>query len=160
ETLAQWIVELNMPGAGVPTVYRNFDEPEDMKARAERDAIVKALGYEPTEEYITETYGAGWVETVPEIPAPLPTFNSDLGDVLDGDALSRPEDPAFAEAAGTQRDFNREAQDALFEASEAIAGQWQKMMTQRVDDLRSMLDETGDLVMFRERMSDLLETPP
>lgn len=60
ETLVKWIVELNMPGAGVPRVWRKVEQQDDLNQRAERDTKVKALGFKPTLEYITETYGEGW----------------------------------------------------------------------------------------------------
>ena len=74
ETLVRWIVELNMPGAGIPRVWRKIEAQEDLNARAERDERIKNLGFKPTLDYITETYGEGWQEAAPEIltsPAPL-----------------------------------------------------------------------------------------
>jgi len=150
KTLVQWIIDFNMPGAGVPSVYRNFDKEEDKKAQAETDEIVTRIGYEPDQDYITRTYGDGWTKKA----APPPQFG--------GNFFGRPteQDPAFAEAAGTQRGQNLGAQQAFVDASEAIASEWQKLMGGRVADLRSMLDETGDLALFRERMGELLSTPP
>lgn len=157
ETLVQWIVEVNMPGAPVPSVYRNFAEPEDLVKRATRDAQIFALGYEPTEEYITETYGEGWVKKAAP-PSPPPGGGLFTG-LLDGDPEADPEDPAFAEG-DPRRAFNRDVQDALVLASESISEEWQKLLGKRVEDLYSLLDETGDLVMFRERMNELLSTAP
>lgn len=74
ETLVRWIVELNMPGAGIPRVWRKIEAQEDLNARAERDERIKNLGFKPTLDYITEIYGEGWQEAAPEIltnPAPL-----------------------------------------------------------------------------------------
>lgn len=69
ETLVRWIVELNMPGAGIPRVWRKIEKQEDLNARAERDERIKNLGFKPTLDYITETYGEGWE---PDIPKTLP----------------------------------------------------------------------------------------
>jgi phage gp29-like protein len=41
------------------------DEEEDMNTRAERDEKIYAMGFEPTEEYIQETYGEGWEKKKP-----------------------------------------------------------------------------------------------
>lgn len=60
ETLVRWIVDFNMPGAPYPGVWRDISEPEDLKARAERDSKIHAMGFQPTLEYITEIYGEGW----------------------------------------------------------------------------------------------------
>jgi phage gp29-like protein len=69
ETLVRWMVELNMPGAGIPRVWRKIEAQEDLNARAERDERIKALGFKPTLDYITETYGEGWVLDAPVTPA-------------------------------------------------------------------------------------------
>ncbi len=66
DTIVRWIVELNLPGAKPPTVYRIF--PEDLDARAERDGKIMKLGFQPTEEYVRQTYGDGWERR----PAPVP----------------------------------------------------------------------------------------
>jgi phage gp29-like protein len=59
-TLVKWLVDYNNPGAGYPKLYRKFEDQIDLNARAGRDVNIKALGYEPDQNYITETYGPGW----------------------------------------------------------------------------------------------------
>lgn len=60
-TLVRWIVDFNLPGAGYPTVYRLFDEAEDLEARARVDEALHRMGYEPESiEQINETYGGKW----------------------------------------------------------------------------------------------------
>lgn len=83
-TIVRWIVELNMPGATPPKLYRIFSEPEDLKLRAERDEIVCGMGFKPTLDYVIEIYGEGWelsapppaVSVAPPVgaPAPAPAF--------------------------------------------------------------------------------------
>lgn len=64
ETLAQWIVELNYPGAAVPNVWRDFDEVEDLNDKVDRDGKIVDMGYRPKSvDYINETYGGEWVES-------------------------------------------------------------------------------------------------
>lgn len=72
ESIVTWIVELNMPDAAPPTVYRDFSEPEDLDARADRDVKIKALGYVPTQAYIDDTYGEGFLPAAPAAPLPAP----------------------------------------------------------------------------------------
>lgn len=76
DTLVRWIVELNVPGAKPPTVYRVF--PEDLDKRADRDNKIRKLGYKPTPEYIQRVYGDGWVPDMPPVTAsstrPAPAF--------------------------------------------------------------------------------------
>lgn len=58
-TLCQWIVDFNLPGAGVPRIQRQFDEPEDKNTTAERDKKLTEIGLEPEDQYIKDTY-PGW----------------------------------------------------------------------------------------------------
>ena len=59
ETLVPWIVEFNVPGAKPPKIWRDCEDPENLKMRSDRDVNIYALGYEPDEEYINDTYGTG-----------------------------------------------------------------------------------------------------
>lgn len=63
-TISRWLVEINMPGAGVPRISRIVEEPADLKEKSERDKNIHAIGYRPTLPYIHETYGGTW-EPVP-----------------------------------------------------------------------------------------------
>jgi phage gp29-like protein len=68
-TLLRWIAEINMPGAPPPRIWWDVEPGEDLNARAKRDVDVKSLGFRPTLDYITTTYGEGW-EEAPEPPPP------------------------------------------------------------------------------------------
>jgi phage gp29-like protein len=59
-TLLRWITEFNVPNAVPPKVYRRTDEPENLTERAKRDQILFQMGYQPTEQYVRETYGDGY----------------------------------------------------------------------------------------------------
>ena len=64
-TVVKWWFEYNQaafPNAKPPRLYRNIEPEEDLGKRAERDQKISQLGFEPTEEYIKETYGDGWVK--------------------------------------------------------------------------------------------------
>ncbi|HAF00394.1 MAG TPA: hypothetical protein DCG63_03780 [Methylophilaceae bacterium] len=60
KTLVKWLTEFNVPGATPPRVYREVEEEEDLAQRSERDTKIYNMGFAPTLEYITETYGEGW----------------------------------------------------------------------------------------------------
>lgn len=62
-TLVRWITALNIPGANPPKVWRDCQEPEDLKARGERDKQIVDMGFKPSLRYIQETYGGEWVES-------------------------------------------------------------------------------------------------
>ena len=149
-SLVKWIVDYNAPGAPYPKLWRNFEEDEDLDKRAERDTKIKALGFETDEQYIEDTYGPGWKKSKVVTPPAAGTIPP-----------GGPDDPAaFAEGATAQRAANRAAQDELVQASEKLAGDWRAFMKQRLDDLHAILEQTGDLAMFRERMDELLDTEP
>ncbi len=56
DSLVRWIVELNMPGAPLPKLWRDFEEGEDLKGKADRDNILAGLGVRFTKEYFKENY--------------------------------------------------------------------------------------------------------
>lgn len=72
ESLVRWIVEINLPGAKPPTVWRDFEEVEDLNTRAERDKKIADMGFKPTLAYVTETYGGEWIESSPPTPPAAP----------------------------------------------------------------------------------------
>ncbi|MFG6462303.1 DUF935 domain-containing protein [Roseateles sp. DXS20W] len=156
---ARWIVELNIAGAKPPRVRRVFDEPEDTVKLATRDKLLTEMGFEPDEAYIQQTYGNGWKK---KAPAPMPPA---LASMPPGGAVDETDQADFAEgappqAAGSQRAFNRARQEAILAASEELAGQWKELMGKPVERLTAMLEESGDLVAFREGLARLLDDKP
>lgn len=131
QTLVKWIVELNMPGAGIPRVWRKIEAQEDLKIRAQRDTAIKAMGFKPTLDYITETYGEGWEVDAPvELPQ-VPTANSK-------------NEPAaqFAEADQvTQNKIAREEQ-----LSRAAAPAWNALL----DQVKTLVDQAASLPGLRD----------
>lgn len=134
-TLVRWLVELNLPGANPPTIWRDVSEPEDLKARAERDSKVSAMGFKPTIEYIRETYGEGWDERAEAPPKPPGAPGVGAGaqpgdpevdpapDFAEGDAAGFPDQAAVdrAIAAIPASELDRQAVDLLKPAMDLIA---------------------------------------
>jgi phage gp29-like protein len=57
-TLAEWIVRLNMPSAKPPTIWRDFDDVENLTERADRDQkLSQATGLLLDPTYCEEIYG-------------------------------------------------------------------------------------------------------
>lgn len=171
DTLVKWIVEFNMPGAGLPKVETEF--PEQMAKRAVRDKVLVDMGLEPTDDYVEETYGEGWKKKA--APAPMLGFGGAApgepqppGADLETDPnAAEPPDPAddaeFAEGGKPMqaaRGFNAARQAALVQGADALAGKWPVVMKKPVEDLLAMLEQTGDLQQFRDRMADLLVNEP
>jgi hypothetical protein len=188
DTLVRWIVEYNMPGAALPKVRRDFAEPEDMVARSTRDKNLVDMGFEPDDEYVATTYGEGWRRKAqPEMdPALLALGNlgtpaarpgdADEGGREEGTELANgtgdADAPSYAEGrplqqalgrspqAARQHELHSEAMQAIDSASSALATQWKQLVGQQVGDLVSLAEETGDLVEFREKLTQLMLAPP
>ncbi len=56
-TLIKWIVELNIPEAKSPTIWRIFDEQEDLNSRVNRDKTLFDMGFKLKIESVVEIYG-------------------------------------------------------------------------------------------------------
>jgi phage gp29-like protein len=135
ETLIRWIVELNLPGAKPPQLWRDFAEGDDLKVRSERDKNLVEMGFEPDLKYINETYGGKWTKKAkpaqPQQPAP-------------GEPL-----PAqFAEAEVDTVDQLTEQLLAESDGSDMVAAVYR------------LLEECGSLDEAQEKLLDLYERVP
>lgn len=122
---ATWLTELNFPGAAVPQVSRVFDEPEDLKSRAERDkSISDTTGYRPTLAYVKDTYGGDWeaksiVET-PQVPAATGRKPSEFAE------HSHPQDTPTAMAIRLNREMT------------PVTDGWMQQLQELVDSVDSL----------------------
>lgn len=160
QTIVKWWTEYNFPGVTTPVVYRVTTPPEDLAKRAERDEKIKALGYEPTEEYIKETYGEGWIKSqaaaaaIPAIPGLDPKAEPGLD----------PNDPAvnFSELARlvTLKAGNRQDHAVLAEAAMRLAYDYNETLGSRVEQLVNLAETSGDFDTFRKHLGELMGTLP
>jgi phage gp29-like protein len=147
----KWWTEYNFPGAKPPRVYRITEPKEDLQARAQRDKAIKELGYEPTEEYIRETYGEGWIKSkTPPAGGPQPFANVD------------PNAPDFAEAAliAALKTGQRADQVALLDAAQQFANKHQDMIGARVQQLLNYAESSDDFETFRKRLVEMMAEAP
>lgn len=131
---------------GIPKVWRNTEPEEDINARAERDEKIWSMGFEPTEEYIEETYGEGWVKKQP-IAMPLPGVPveefAELGNRINAAKMD-----------------NRNDQEAIAVAARQFANQYESLLGARIKEILAYLDDSDDLVTFREKLEDLMAQAP
>lgn len=159
----KWWCEWNYPGATPPRVYRVTEPEEDLNARAERDKKISELGFEPEEDYITETYGPGWkkkqVVAVDPLAAAagrrLPPGAQDPGNA----------DPAqFSEQAlaalAALKAARRGDQQALVEAAKVFAEQHEGVMGRQVGALLQAAEFAEDYGTFRERLAEIMADGP
>lgn len=155
DTLVKWIVEYNLPGANPPTVWRKIAPPEDLKAKADTDATVYNMGFSPSLEYIQETYGEGWTAR-PIAPPVAGIVGGNAGGNGSGSG-----DVNLAEAALPGDAQIRADQITLKQGAADLALDFRDTLGRRLDDLKTLLDETKDLTLFRTGLAELLaEDPP
>lgn len=148
----KWLTELNFPGAAIPRVWRKTDPEEDLNTRAERDKNIAELGFEPTEEYIQETYGKGWVRKRPnELRVP-----GAGGDPVDDNPALFME---LSELAAT-KNLNRADQQAISEAAQRFANRYGETVGPQIRQLLEFLDATDDLETFRDRLGEIAGQAP
>lgn len=136
-TLIQWITEYNVPGATPPKVWRIFDTPADLSQLSERDKRIYEMGFNPTPEYIHETYGGEWTqrETTPPTSPAQST-------------------PAPAQAAPNRPQFSEEEPDPADQVSEQLRNRAQSEMTAMIAPIRQLVMSAGSLEEIRDRLLD------
>lgn len=75
-SFVRWLIDLSLPGAAYPQIWRNLDDAEDINQRAERDLKLFQAGWTLTDAAVAEAYGAGYqrvAQAVPEAPGAAPT---------------------------------------------------------------------------------------
>ncbi len=135
-----WLTAWNFPTAARPRVYRDHTDAPDEKAQSERDKNLYELGYDPTPEYIQDTYGPGWVKR------PAATVPAQIG----ATTTATPPTPAdFAEGDGTPA---RDAADDLTDQMEVLAGD---ALSAMIDELGRVLDDATDLADVEKRLLEI-----
>lgn len=129
-SVGTWLTEWNYPGAAVPIIYRDFAESADLKALAERDAILSGMGWRPKQQYIIDTYGDNYEYSPP--PAPQPG------------ALGFSEPPRQVETVGE-----------LLQDHE-----WRRILGPEVDRVEVLLQDCRTLPEFRDRLGELAMADP
>lgn len=127
-TVGTWLTEWNFPGAAVPKLRRIIEEPEDLKAKAERDANLFSMGFRPKLQYVVDTYGGEWEDIG------APAVNPPKAPV--------PDNPAFAESAQAVSTPDALASKLAIEA----APHWDAMLEQ----LRGIVNQAGSLEGLRD----------
>jgi phage gp29-like protein len=148
---ATWLTAWNFPSAQPPRVWRKTEPPADLLQTAERDTKIYQLGFEPTEDYIAETYGPGWRK------AAVPEVTSNIA--------SNPQEPLpaeFLEVSGlTQAKASHRAdQQQLKDAAELLATQYEGIYGQRIEQIVSYLEETDDIETFKRQLTSMLTDQP
>jgi len=144
-----WLTQWNFPGAGVPRVWRETRPEEDLNARAERDTKVYALGFEPSEDYVRDTYGDGWQRRAVQSGFTPGQLAGDLAQ-------------EFAElgALAALKGGHRADQQSIAEAAQFLANRYEDTLGPRVQELLDFAEETGDYETMAKRLLEMMAEPP
>ncbi len=123
----QWLVDYNLPGAAYPQIWRDLEDAEDLKARAERDQILFGLGFKLTPAAVQKIYGDDYEPIAPPAPvAPTDAPQPEPQDKPIGFRL-----PAFAEPVKLAEEDNYLSPPSIMAdtlSSEADAA-WREIMS-------------------------------
>jgi len=138
KTLVRWIVELNMPGAPLPTVWWDLAVSEDLNSRVSRDKTIFDMGYRPTMKYIQETYGGEWEDTQAQQERPTISDQQFLANSGVKDSQSTKNSPdsgtSFGEGENDSDIIDRYTNQALESTGSEI-----------FDSLKKLVDQAGSL---------------
>lgn len=150
---ARWLTDWNYPSATPPKLWRRIEPPEDLDKMAERDTKIFALGFEPSEDYIRDTYGEGWTKSekvapiLPGLPGGPSLDPKALQDKKPADfaeidpGLRRAEAASAAQAGDTAGLLARQADETSGAALDAL-----------IEDIREILDTAPTLDEFHRRL--------
>lgn len=88
--VGRWLTEWNYSGAAIPRVWRDVDGDPLRTRQAERDHKLYIMGLRPTQDYVSDTYGEGWVApateeaSTEERPAMVPATPADHAEPAEG----------------------------------------------------------------------------
>lgn len=148
---ARWLTEWNFPGAALPRVYRVTEEPEDLKARAERDNQVAQLGFRPSLAYVLETYGGEWTEKTSAVPEDSAAALPPGGTAQFAEGADLPPDPAERMTPQIERRIAPAAEKWMTQVRQAVD------RAQSLDELREYLLRLAPEMSIEEYSAVLAE---
>ena len=130
--LVKWITQLNLPGANPPKVWREMDEPADLKSQSERDGtLTEKCGVRFSTAYFEREYGFqdGDIESVVAVSATLSTAARDgaqVGALLP--AAATPETVPASFADPVENDTITKLVDHQSIAADPVMTAWVKQL--------------------------------
>jgi phage gp29-like protein len=135
-TLIQWICEYN--GFEPCQVYRQVKEEEDLKATAETDTLIHAMGYELDADTLRAKYGEGWTKRAAVVnSASVAGLAGAAAPAAASPAESSAESPASFAEAPNPRAASGDAMDDL--VAQELAD-WQPLVEPLTQPLQRFLE--------------------
>lgn len=129
----RWLVDYNFAGAAYPQVWRDMEDSEDLKTRAERDKMLFDMGFKLKPEAVIEVYGDQY-EPIQPPAEPAPTSQPEQQP--DQTALAEGKEEVLPIAPLTQ---------AL---EKETAPTWRKIL----DHIQQLVDSAPDLPTLRDTL--------
>lgn len=142
----RWLIDLNLPGAAYPMVWRDLEDAEDLDARSERDVRLASIGWRLTEEAAQRVYGDDYERAPP--PAPPPFAAASRMECGHGVRFAQP-DP-----------LPEPASDAVAAQVERLVREGDAALEPWADRIRVLVDQAESLEELRDRLAELLPDLP
>ena len=137
----RWLTEWNFPGAAPPTVYRRVEEVDDLRIRSERDKNIHDMGFKPTLQHITDTYGGEW-EARSQSSTPTSETNTP--------------DSESKTTVETDKSFSEDEEPPIEQGYRDQAGdQAVDLTAQLLAPVRQLLDQVASLEELRDRLLEV-----
>lgn len=142
------LVDHNYPDVqNYPQVWRRTEPQQDLLQLAERDNKIMQLGYEPTEDYVQDTYGAGWRKKTDPLPPSgnnVPPIGAEFAEVTD---------------LTNKRIDHRKDQQQLIDAAEVLSTEYNELYGKRIEQVKAILDSETDPETAKQRITALMAEP-
>jgi phage gp29-like protein len=158
-TLVKWIIDLNMPGAPYPKLWRNFEEPEDLVQKADRDTKLGQTGVKFKKSYYMREYNLQ-EDDFDLIEPSQPSTDLPTGRPVNFAAIS-PEQIAedIKKALGMPAPGERKAIDARNAVEDLISDvKPEELQKQAEGMLAPIIKLIEDGQSYEQIMADLVET--
>lgn len=151
----------------LPVVIADSVTRQDLGVTADRDTKLSQLGWQRTGDGFRKVYGDGYERVAASSTAPPPAPSPGQAQFSERPLLSRLASwlrgaVSFAEDGTVARQRNRIQldHDTIEQGAAQLSGEFQALVGPRVKELQTLLDETGDLALFAERLAELANEDP
>lgn len=171
----RWLIDLTLPGAAYPQVWRDMTASEDLDSRAKRDETLFKVGFRLTPEAVEQVYGDGYLPVEPPPPdtrsaAPTSlatergcpvhgTVHASEGpapvtvDSLIADQLERETEAAWTDTMNRVRDIVAGAQ-SLQELRDALLASFGEIGIDELADVMAMAFAAAELAGMQQARED------
>lgn len=144
----RWLIDIEMPGAAYPQIWRDMAAAEDLDTRAKRDQALFQMGFRLTPEAVTQIYGEGYVLVESPAPPPVPAAGTDPAGTLPLTAAER-----GCPVHGVVHARESSAEPAVDELiADRLAIETDAAWTEIFDRVRGLVDEAQTMEGLRDAL--------